>query len=71
MLTIILDLLFRRTPWIEPLDKAPREYDHIIFVAPVWDSKVANPMQALIKRERENISRYSLEVLETSGQHRA
>jgi hypothetical protein len=63
LLTIILDMMFRRIPRIEPLEKALAAYDHMVFVAPVWGSKVANPMQALIKRERENISHYSFITL--------
>ncbi|MGR9045121.1 MAG: flavodoxin family protein [Gammaproteobacteria bacterium] len=71
MLSIILDMMFRRTPRIEPLGKTLSEYDHIVFVAPVWDSKVANPMQALLKRDKATISSYSFITLcgyERAGQ---
>ena len=62
-LTTVMDVLFLRTPKIEPLGKDVGDYDHVILVAPVWDSQVAHPMQALIKRERRLLSSYSFLTL--------
>ncbi|TQV78046.1 flavodoxin family protein [Exilibacterium tricleocarpae] len=58
-LTVILDMVFRRKPKIKPSDYTFSDYNHIILVAPVWDSKVANPMQTLIRREKDFLSDYS------------
>jgi len=60
ILTIILDMMLKRTPSIEPLRYRPSDYQHIVFVAPIWGSKVANPMAALIGREKASIAHYSL-----------
>lgn len=71
MLTIILDMLFRRLPRIEPLAYPPSNYQRIILVAPIWASKVANPMKTLIKREKAALSSYAFISLcgyEQSGQ---
>lgn len=71
IVTIILDMMFRREPKIKALDCAALNYDHIILVAPIWDSKLANPMKTLIKREKAVLSNYSFISLcgyERSGQ---
>ncbi len=71
MLTIILDMLFRRTPKIEALERSVSSYHHIVLVAPIWDSKLANPMKALIRSEKGSLLSYSFISLcgyERSGQ---
>lgn len=57
--TIVLDMMFRRTPKIEALDTSLADYDHVILVAPVWNARVANPMKSLIKRQRESLPDFS------------
>lgn len=59
MLTIILDMIFKRNPKIEPLAHTVSDYDHLILVAPIWDSKIANPMKSLLRREKESLPAYS------------
>lgn len=59
ILTIILDMLFKRESKIETLEFSVVNYDHIILVAPIWDSKLANPMKTLIKSEKTAFSNYS------------
>jgi flavodoxin len=69
--TILLDMMFRREPKIQPLEYSVSNYDHIILVAPIWDSKLSNPMKALIQREKPALSHYSFISLcgyERSGQ---
>lgn len=63
MFTIMLDMLFRRTPRIKPLEKNLTDYDHIVFLAPIWNFKIANPMVALLQREKANISGFSFITL--------
>lgn len=58
-ITIILDMLFKREPKLQPLEYSVRNYDHILLVAPIWDAKLANPMKALIKKEKSALSHYS------------
>ena len=57
-LTVLLDMLFKRTPQLEPLALSPTQYDHIILVAPIWDAKLANPMKSLVKREHAAFADY-------------
>lgn len=59
MLTIVLDMMFKRSPKIEAIETPISNYDHTILVAPIWDSKVANPMKTLIKREKNSLNNYS------------
>lgn len=58
-MTIFLDLMFKREPKLQPLKYAVSNYDHIIFVAPIWDAKLSSPMKALIKSEKSALSNYS------------
>jgi menaquinone-dependent protoporphyrinogen IX oxidase len=70
-LTIILDMMFRREPKIRPLEYSASNYNEIILVAPIWGSKVANPMKTLVKSEKAALSNYSFISLcgyERSGQ---
>jgi multimeric flavodoxin WrbA len=57
--TIMLDMIFRREPKLQPLKYSALDYDHIILVAPIWDAKLSTPMKALIKREKSALSNYS------------
>ena len=71
MLTVLLDMMFKREPKIEALEHSPLNYDHVILVAPIWDSKLANPTKTLVKSERPALSDYSFISLcgyERSGQ---
>lgn len=71
IITIFLDMLFRREPKIEDLECAASNYDRIVLVAPIWDSKLANPVKTLIKKEKAALCDYSFISLcgyERSGQ---
>lgn len=58
-LTILLDVLFKRKPKLKKTETALTQYDHIILVAPVWNMRIASPMEAFIETERENLKEYS------------
>src|SRR5690606_17736539 len=61
--SIFLDLMFSRNPEIKPVPYYLRDYDHIIFVAPIWAGKVAMPMKTFLLQEKENIRQYSFLTL--------
>lgn len=42
--TIFLDLLFKREPEIVDPNIYLDEYKTVIFIAPIWDSKIATPL---------------------------
>ena len=47
---ILLDLLFERTPSVQPNPDALSGYDFIVFIAPVWMGMVAFPLRAHLHR---------------------
>jgi len=62
-LGIVLDLLFRRRPRIEPIGKALEDYDHLVLVAPVWAGRIASPMRAFLQRDGWRLRTYSFITL--------
>ena len=61
--TILLDLIFNRRPAIKATPVSVKDYDHVIFIAPIWASRVAAPLAAFIRNEKDNIRRYSFLTL--------
>ena len=51
-LSVVMDLLFRRRPPIEPLRVDTRSLARLLFAAPVWDRHVALPMQSAMRQLR-------------------
>ncbi len=58
-LTIFLDLLFDRTPKLKDHSISLELYSDIIFVSPIWASKIASPLKAFMLKEKQHIKRYS------------
>jgi len=56
--TIILDILFGRTPKVYPLIEGLAEYDLVIFMGPVWMGQIATPLRAYFKQLRGKIENY-------------
>lgn len=70
--TILMDLLFNRKPPIKVYPYYLKDYDHIIFVAPIWAGKIATPLKTLLLNEKSNILEYSFITLcggSNHGQH--
>lgn len=61
--TIVLDLLFNRTPKIKPCSSDIALYNQYIFIAPIWAGKIASPMRSFLIRDRFYISNYSFITL--------
>jgi flavodoxin len=61
--SIFLDLLFNRTPAIKTVPYYLRDYDHVIFVSPIWAGKVAMPLKSFLINEKANIKRYTFVTL--------
>ncbi|MBI1767193.1 MAG: hypothetical protein HYR67_02325 [Bacteroidetes bacterium] len=57
--TILLDLAFGRDAKVRKPKVFLRDYETLIFIAPVWDFKIATPMKSFIKMEREHIRNYA------------
>lgn len=58
-ITILLDVLFKRKPKVREPEIPLTQYDKIILVAPVWNGRIASPMESFIEMEREHFKTYS------------
>jgi hypothetical protein len=61
--TIVMDVFFNRIPNIQRFENAIDQYEHLIFVAPVWFGKIGTPLRAVfnyIKAKEKIISFVSL-----------
>lgn len=57
--TILLDIMFKRTPKIAKHQLLLEDYSNFIFIAPVWAGHIATPLKAFLREERGHIGRYS------------
>lgn len=62
-LSIFLDIFFKRKPELKPLAVDLKNYEHIIFVAPVWAGKIATPLKSFIIDQQKHIRSYSFITL--------
>ena len=63
ILTILLDVIFNRTPKVKEPKIAFEQYEHIIFIAPIWFGKIASPLRIMfenLKKTNKNFSFISL-----------
>jgi flavodoxin len=58
MFKIMLDVLFNRVPTVNPPGKNTRDYDLVIFMAPVWMGLVASPLRSYLKQFKNSAGRY-------------
>ena len=57
--TIVLDMVFNRTPKIVmPVEKT-EAYDLVLFVGPVWMGQIATPFRACFKQLGQKIGQYA------------
>lgn len=56
---IVLDLISRRTPAIEPVHTPLAAYRHIILVGPVWASQLASPLRTFLAQHGSELGDYS------------
>ncbi|HEY0770182.1 MAG TPA: hypothetical protein VGD31_07585 [Sphingobacteriaceae bacterium] len=57
--SILLDLMFNRRSKIKPHAKSLKEYDHCIFLSPIWAGRISSPLLSFLLQEKDNINRYS------------
>jgi hypothetical protein len=57
--SIILDLIFNRTPRVQPIPERLEKYDLILFFGPIWMGQVATPLRAYFKNLKTNPRRYA------------
>ncbi|KWX71240.1 flavodoxin family protein [Paenibacillus jilunlii] len=56
--SIALDMMFSRTPQVQPAPKTLGNYDLILFFGPVWMGHVAAPLRAYLKYLKSHPQRY-------------
>jgi len=57
--TITLDMLFNRTPKVNPIADKVEDNDLVIFVGPVWMGQVAAPLRAYFKHLKGRLDQYA------------
>jgi multimeric flavodoxin WrbA len=57
-ISILLDFFFTRKSRLSSADINMKEYDSIVFAAPIWGGKIASPMRAFIEKEKKNVNKY-------------
>ncbi len=55
---IILDMVFSRTPQVHPAPDKMKEYDLILFFAPVWMGHIASPLRPYFQYLKEHPGKY-------------
>ena len=58
-LSIFLDVFFHRKPLVKSIPVCLGNYDHVIFVAPIWAGKIATPLASFMIKEKQMIGQYS------------
>ena len=57
--TIVLDVIFKRTPRVQVALKEIEQYDLVVFVAPVWMGQIATPLRACLRELQSRIKGYA------------
>jgi hypothetical protein len=57
--TILLDILFKRTPKIAPPNISWSQYDQVLFLAPIWAGRIASPLKAFLELAKDHLQQYS------------
>lgn len=58
MLTVVLDMIFNRTPKIHLPVENIEAYGLVLFVGPVWMGQIAAPLRTCFQKLRPNIGKY-------------
>lgn len=61
--SILLDLMFKRKPEIKAVPYYLQDYEHVIFIAPIWAGRIATPMKSFLINEKARIKQYSFITL--------
>ncbi|MEP6795268.1 MAG: hypothetical protein ABJB16_13140 [Saprospiraceae bacterium] len=56
---IFFDILFNRTPVVNPTVEKVEEYDLVIFMGPVWMGQIATPLRGYFKQLKTTMGKYA------------
>jgi flavodoxin len=59
MVSIMIDLIFNRTPKIKPMPERLDDYDLIILFGPIWIGQLATPLRVYLNYLKTNHCRYA------------
>ena len=59
MFSIVLDFILNRTPNVNPSADSLDEFDHIIFLSPIWMGQIATPLRKYLKTIQKSNKDYS------------
>ena len=57
-ISILFDFFFKRKLKLSHSNINLKEYDKVIFVAPIWGCKIASPMRGFMDIEKNNLAKY-------------
>lgn len=57
--SIILDMIFNKTPRVQPAPSGLENYDLLLFVGPVWMGQAASPLRPYLKQLKTNSQKYA------------
>ena len=57
--SIAFDMIFKRTPAVQPLPKKREQGDFLIFVGPVWMGQLASPLRSYFKYLKDHPTKYA------------
>jgi flavodoxin len=57
--TIIADIIFKKTPKVQPAPEKLEGYDFVLFVGPVWIGQAATPLRAYLEYIKTNALKYA------------
>ena len=66
-ISILFDFLFKIKARLTTSPMSIKEYDNIIFVAPIWGGKIATPMRTFIEKEKNSLNKFYYITLCTVG----
>ena len=58
-ISIMFDFFLNRKSELSYSDINIKDYNNIIFIAPIWGAKIASPMRAFIGKEKDKLGRYN------------
>lgn len=57
--SVFLDIVLNRKPMLKPIGYELENYDHIVFLAPIWAGKIAMPLNSFLTTNATKIKEYS------------
>lgn len=58
MRRIILDMIFGQTPKVQPCPSKLKQFDLVLFVAPIWMGHIASPLRAYLQYIKSSTQAY-------------